>query len=109
MTDLVKNYAVAVEHPEVSGFEHLDMLMLRDRIEDQLTQLSTNQIAQLALADRTLLAHAGAFQRELSHITDLEYERQRRRPPLSHWWWYLDVLAYLPDGAMNGQELIKQG
>jgi hypothetical protein len=96
MNEYLKNYLIAVEHPGPSGFEHLEMLLVRDKLAEQETALTPNQKAQLIAADRRLLAQADAFYAELSRITDLEIERQRRQPPSHHWWWYLDVLVKLP-------------
>ena len=96
MNELLERYIIAVEHPDVSGFEHLEMLMIRDKLAEQEARLSAEERAQLVAADHKLIAQARAFYTELSRITDLAYERQRRNAPPSHWWWYLDVVAYLP-------------
>ena len=96
MNELLKRYTIAVEHPNVSGFEHLEMLMIRDKLAEQEARLSAEEREQLAAADHKLIAQAMAFCVELSRITDLVYERQRRNVPPSHWWWYLDVVAHLP-------------
>lgn len=99
MNDLLERYTVAVEHPGVSGFEHLEMLMVRDKLAEQETRLRPEEQAQLETADRRLIAQAADFHAELSRITGLEYERRQRGVPSSHWWWYLDVLAHLPQPA----------
>lgn len=96
MNELLERYIVAVEHPGVSGFEHLDMLMIRDKLAEQEAQLNSEERERLAAADRKLIVQAAAFHTELSRITSLAYERQRRNVPSSHWWWYLDVVAHLP-------------
>lgn len=96
MNELLKRYTVAVEHPGVSGFEHLEMLMIRDRLADQAASLSPYECKALAQADRQLINQAAAFHAELSRITSLQYERQQRGVSPSHWWWYLDVLVHFP-------------
>jgi hypothetical protein len=97
MNELLHHYQIAVQHPGVSGFEVLEMLMVRDRLKEQVASLTLEQKAQLAMADQTLFAHLSDFYKELARITSLEYERQHRNPTPAQWWWYLDVLAYLPE------------
>lgn len=96
MNQYLEHYVTAVEHPEVSGFEHLEMLLVRDKLADQEANLTPSQKTRLAAADRRLLTQASKFNAELARITDLGYERQRRQPAPNRWWWYLDVLAILP-------------
>ena len=97
MNKYLTHYQVAVQHPGVSGFEVLDMLMARDKLLQQLALLTAKEKVQLAVADRALLTHAAEFYAELAQITSLEYERQQRKPAPAQWWWYLDVLLQLPE------------
>jgi len=101
MNKYLAHYQVAVRQPGVSGFETLDMLMMRDKLVQQRALLTTEEKVQLAVADQQLLAHAGEFYAELTNITDLEYERQQRKPTPTQWWWYLDVLLQLPDPSIT--------
>ncbi|MBA2391100.1 MAG: hypothetical protein H0V67_12690 [Geodermatophilaceae bacterium] len=96
MNELLKRYVIAVEHPGASGFEHLDMLMVRDKLARQGTSFTPADQERLVAADRLLVARASAFYAELSRITSLQYEREQRKLSPMHWWWYLDVLAHLP-------------
>ena len=96
MNEYLKQYSVAVEHPEVSGFEHLNMLIVRDRLAEQELSLTPDETKRLKAADQRLLEQAADFQAELARITTLENERQHRQPPPQRWWWYLDVLTSLP-------------
>lgn len=96
MKSLLKQYQVAVEHPDVSPFEHLEMLMIRDKLEDAGVTLTSGEQTLLADADQRLLKNAAAFYAELARITSLEEERRQRRPTPERWWWYLDVLSALP-------------
>ncbi len=105
MNEYLKRYVVAVEHPEVSAFEHLDMLMARDRLAEQENSLSSDEKRRLKEADHRLMEHAAAFQIELERVTSLQSERRRRQPPPQRWWWYLDVLTVLPRTAGVLQEL----
>jgi hypothetical protein len=105
MNEYLKRYIIAVEHPEVSAFEHLEMLLMRDRLAEQEYTLNNDEKRRLKAADQTLLEHAAAFQAELARITSLESERQRRQPAPQRWWWYLDVLTALPRPAGTLPEL----
>ena len=96
MSKYLQRYLVAVEYPDVSGFEHLDMLLLRDKLAQASSQLTPDQQAKLTIADQRLLSQVAAFYAALSQIADLASERQQRQPPPEHWWWYLDVLAQPP-------------
>lgn len=100
------HYLVAVAHPDVSAFEHLEMLMIRDRLADQEFSLSKQEKASLADADQRLLTSAAAFYAELARITSLEEERWQRRPTPDRWWWYLDVLSALPISAASSPTLV---
>ena len=96
MNKYLKHYFVAVEHPDVSAFEHREMLLVRDKLAEQESSLTVEQKAQLMAADQRLLEQVAVFHAELARITDFKSERQRRQPNAKKWWWYLDVLASLP-------------
>ena len=104
MTTIEKNlaaYETDVDFPDVSGMEHLQMLLTRSelhRVEDQLT---IEQRTRLANADKSLLQRAHLFYRAIQAIADLARWRETEtRVTPAHWWWYLDLLAQLPAGAV---------
>ena len=101
MNKYLTRYQVAVQQPGVSGFEVLDMLMVRDKLLTQAATLSAQEQAQLAVADQQLLANAADFYTELAQITGLDYEREQRKSTPAQWWWYLDVLLQLPDRSIR--------
>lgn len=96
MNKYIDHYKVAIQHPDVSGFEMLDMLMVRDRLEAQWNELTLQEQNEVLAADKQLLSQADQFFAALSQVTHFEYERQQRRPEPEQWWWYLDVLVKLP-------------
>ncbi len=96
MNEYLRRYMVAVKYPNVSGFEHLDMLMVRDKLAARETELTEVENQQLKQADNQLLSNARAFHNELARVTELAREREQRTPPPDHWWWYLDVIVKLP-------------
>lgn len=96
MNNLLKKYMTDVEFPEVSGAEHLEMLQIRDRLFEQEQTLSAEEQVALNQADRRLVEQSARFFTELSRFLDLPQHRQTRHIPVTRWWWYLDVLAQLP-------------
>ena len=104
MTAIERNlsaYETDVDFPDVSGMEHLQMLMTRSelhRVEDQLT---TEQRIRLADADKRFLQRAHLFYQAIQTIADLARWRETETDVTpEHWWWYLDVVAQLPAGAV---------
>ncbi len=52
MNRLLTHYFVDVQHPEVSGAEHLEMLYIRDRLAEINSTLTSEEQDALAEADR---------------------------------------------------------
>jgi len=94
---VVEQYIGHVEFPEVSGAEHLAMLQLRDRIQIVEESLTADKKRAVDDADRRLIESAGAFHAELARFINFEERRKTQGIPPSRWWWYLDVLAQLPN------------
>ncbi len=95
MNKHLEAYIAGAQSPKTSGFEHLQTLMLRDKLFEATTILSSAEKAQLRGADRQLLEQAVIFLEEMERITSLEYERQQRTVSPLRWWWYLDVIVNL--------------
>ena len=107
MTDydpLIAAYEIDVRFPDVSGMEHLDMLLTRSEIARGEQHLTAEQRARLEEADRVLLQQTHDFYEAIQRIADLDAWRRDENVPPSHWWWYLDVLAQLPGLSPLGQE-----
>jgi len=96
MNKLLKKYIADVEFSEASGAEHLEMLQIRDQLFRQEQTLSTEEQTALDQADRRLIEQSARFFTELSRFLDLPQRRQIQHIPVTRWWWYLDVLAQLP-------------
>jgi len=94
--ELLTAYETDVRFPEVSGMEHLDMLMTRSEIASIEPHLSDMQRKRVLQADRQLMSHARQFYDAIQAIADLASWRRSEFTPITHWWWYLDVLAHLP-------------
>ena len=96
MNRLLVHYGVDVQHPEVSGAEHLEMLHIRDRLAELESKLTSEEQEALAEADRLLVERATAFCQEILRFMDLATYRREHGIPPARWWWYLDVLSHLP-------------
>lgn len=96
--DTIMAYVVDVRFPDVSGMEHLDMLLKRSELAraEKDGQLDDEQRLRLAEADLILLEQVERFYGSIKQIADLESWRRQEDAPPEHWWWYLDVLAQVP-------------
>jgi len=89
---LLKQYVEDVRHPEVSGFELLDLLSTRSALVEQEARMSPTERRRLEKADARLLAAASIILARLVEIAPLPELRRQSKVPPSHWWWYLDLL-----------------
>jgi len=96
MNRLLMHYCVDVEHPAVSGAEHLEMLQIRDRLAEFEPTLTSEEQEALAEADRVLVERATAFYQEILRFLDLAAYRREHGILPTRWWWYLDVVSHLP-------------
>lgn len=96
MNPLLAHYRVDVQHPEVSGAEHLEMLQLRDRLAAIAPTLTPEEQDVLAEADRALVTHAMTFAQEIQRFLTLAVYRHEQGIPPARWWWYLDVVCHVP-------------
>jgi hypothetical protein len=99
---LLTQYETDVRFPDVSGMEHLDMLITRSTIADRKDELNREQLARLADADQLLLRSAAQFNRAIHAIADLASWRDDVNVSPDHWWWYLDVLTSVPQSLQIG-------
>ena len=90
--DLLEQYVEDVRHPEVSGFELLDLLSARSALAEREASLSPAQRRSLEDADARLLSAARTVLARLAEIAPLPELRRRTGASPSHWWWYLDLL-----------------
>ncbi len=94
--ELIAAYEVDVQCPDVSGMEHLDMLMTRSEISRNELHLSGEERERVLNADRVFLQNARQFYESIQAIADLDSWRRDENVPSTHWWWYLDVIVKLP-------------
>ena len=86
MNRLLAHYRVDVQHPEVSGAEHLEMLQIRDRLAELESTLTSEEQNALVEADRVLVGRASAFYQELLRFLDLAAYRREHGIPPACWW-----------------------
>jgi hypothetical protein len=89
---LLDIFCQSVRHPQVSGFEVLELLDTRSTIARQEEELSEEQRKALEAADEVFLKHASQLYESVAHVANLEEMRKRAAVPPSHWWWYLEKL-----------------
>ena len=94
LENLLIAYEMDVRFPDVSGMEHLDMLLTRTRIEEDKNDLTEEQNKRLVLADEQLLQQSGRFYSAIQQVADLTAWRQKIDVPSTQWWWYLDVITF---------------
>ncbi len=94
LDELLLAYETDTRFPDVSGVEHLDMLLTRSKIEKNKENLNQEQKKRLDAADQNLIEQSRQFYAAIQEIADLAAWREEKKMPVSHWWWYLDVLAF---------------
>ena len=93
---LIADYEVEVEFPDVSGMEHLQMLMRRSEIAKGDRHLTGEQHQRLLHADKLLYQQAQQFYEAIQDVADLSSWRHNQNVGVAHWWWYLDVISQIP-------------
>ncbi len=89
-------YETDVRFPDVSGMEHLDMLITRSNIAANKNRLTPEQVNRLLVADEALFQNAERFTRAITAVGELAEWRNARVISPEEWWWYLDVLVSVP-------------
>lgn len=107
--ELIAAYEADVQFPDVSGMEHLDMLMTRSEIARNELHLSEEERQRVLNADRLLLQQAHRFYESIQAIADLAIWRRDENVSVAHWWWYLDVIVQLPMPLDLSASLAQQG
>ena len=94
---LIRELELEVARLPGAGEEALDVLHLRDRIEDQLASRRAvghdvrAEGTRVQTVDNILQRRDGLIMRELRGIGGLPGVRQRENPPEERWWYYLDL------------------
>ena len=87
--DLIVAYETDVDFPDVSGMEHLDMLINRSEIARGEACLTDKQKVRLSVADKKLLQKAHQFYNAIRSVADVAAWRRTHNISPEEWWWYL--------------------
>jgi len=93
----------SIEHPNVSGFEALELLDVRSRLASREPLLGEADKARLEDLDRRLLQMAEFLLELISEVAGLSEMRRRSHTLPSHWWWYLDEITSAKRKAAGGR------
>lgn len=91
--ELIDYLVEAINHPDVSGFELIEVLDIRSRLAAREPILSDDDKARLEALDRQLLRSADVWVRHISEVADLAQMRKKANVLPSHWWWYIDEIT----------------
>ena len=93
----------AIVHPNVSGFEALELLDVRSHLASREALLDEPSKARLEELDRQLLQMSDIWLERISEVAELAEMRRRSHVLPSHWWWYLDEIASAKRKASAGR------
>jgi len=102
-THLMDYISKAIVHPNVSGFEALELLDVRSHLASREALLDEPSKARLEELDRQLLQMSGIWLERISEVAELAEMRRRSHVLPSHWWWYLDEIASAKRKASAGR------
>ena len=91
--NLLNSYKVAVQYPEVSGFEVLEILDMRSNLARFENGLTVNEKESLEEADEILFDNLKAFYETIQEIGHLPEFRKRAKALPSHWWWHMEKIV----------------
>ncbi|MGY3190394.1 hypothetical protein [Lysinibacillus sp. TE18511] len=87
-------YGKSLRHLDVSPFEFLDMLDVRDYLHLKYNELSEHQRYDLEAEDIYLLQNAEEFYQKISTVYD--FGNSKDISP-EQWWWHLDKWQWLQE------------
>jgi len=95
--ELLREWTEGVRHPDVSGFELLELMDIRSKLAqaDLEGSLTLEERRALEEADGLFLRNAKEFYEQIAQVADLEEMRRKAGVSPSHWWWYLEKLSQM--------------
>lgn len=91
--EMMEYLSEAMDHPDVSGFELLELLDLRSKLASREPLFSDKDKNRLEKLDQRFMGMADLWLERISEVSDLTEMRQRAHILPSHWWWYLDEIT----------------
>jgi len=90
---LIEYLLETINHPDLSGFELIEILDIRSQLAAREPVLSDNDKTELETIDHHLLELADLLVTRISEVADLAQMRKKAHVLPSHWWWYLDEIT----------------
>ena len=91
--EMMEYLSEGMDHPDVSGFELLELLDLRSKLASREPLFNEKGKSRLEKLDQQLMEMADFWLERISEVSDLIEMRQRSHVLPSHWWWYLDEIT----------------
>ncbi|HDH87027.1 MAG: hypothetical protein DRG71_04450 [Deltaproteobacteria bacterium] len=91
--ELMEYLKETMNHPDVSGFELIEILDIRSQLAAREPVLSDDDKTGLETLDRQLLKLSDLLVMRISEVADLAQMRKKAHALPSHWWWYLDEIT----------------
>ncbi len=91
--ELIEYLLEALNHPDLSGFELIEILDIRSQLAAREPILSDNDKTELETLDQHLLKLADLLVTRISEVADLAQMRKKAHVLPSHWWWYMDEIT----------------
>ena len=110
---LVRKYYGYVADLEGSGVEVLDLLFVRDKIQDLLEQLTPEEQLPPSLYEHIYELDALLWTERSTFLLvvgekELRHARQSQGSLRSRWWWYVDELKAPPESVKGPHERLAQ-
>jgi len=99
--ELMEYLTEAMNHPDVSRFELIEILDIRSQLAAREPVLSDDDKTVLETLDRQLLKLADLWVMRISEVADLAEMRKKAHVLPSHWWWYLDEITMRKQEAIG--------
>jgi hypothetical protein len=100
MNELLAIYIASLDYPNVSGAEHLELLNVRDQIEESANTFSPQEKNKITRSRQKNVDYMAIIYQEISRFINLSNYRNQHGISPHQWWWYLDVLSLLSDGII---------
>lgn len=90
----IELYGEDVLDTELSPFESLNMLHHRTWLQENIHNLTEEELELLRLNDQKLFSNASNMFQHIKRIYDFSCSKE----PLEQWWWHLNKIV---DGSLN--------
>ena len=92
--NLIDYLIESLNHPDVSGFELLEILDVRSHLASREPLMDDIEKARLEQFDQHLSQHTDFWAERISEVANISKMRTRAHVLPSHWWWYMDQWSF---------------